>query len=142
MAWLPTQVDPYVLFAWCALTGDLLGKGIMGFIGFGGLVAAVKSLWTLPVVPDSTIVTLRNRQRRYRTKTIVLGWFAVALFAISVGLYFRSISVLGEIGKVCEMPQVPHAGAVAIFPFLFTTIIAVSLFVWLQIRAVRLKKQC
>jgi hypothetical protein len=138
MAWLLTQVDPSTIFAWCTLTGDI-GKPLMALVGFSGLISTARALWTLPAVTDSHIVTLRNKQRRYRNKTIIVGWCALLLFSISIVLYFYSVSRLAAIGRVCEMDHSPHAAAMATLPFLLTTMLALFFFVWLQTRALNLK---
>jgi hypothetical protein len=138
MAWFPTQFDPVAIFAWCTLTGDI-GKPLMALAGVGGLIGTIKSLWTLPAVSDSHIVTLRNKQRRYRSKTIIIGWLTLVLFALSTVLYVCSASRLRAVGSVCEMDHAPHTAALAILPFLLITILALSLFAWLQARALHLK---
>lgn len=113
----------------------------MTLVGFGGLIGTVRAVWTLPAVADTDIITVRNKQRRYRNRTIIIGWFALVLFAISIVLYFYSASCLGAIGKVCEMAHAPQAAAITILPFLLTTIFALSLLVWLQTRALHLKNR-
>ena len=140
MAWLPTQADQFVILAWCTLTGEI-GKPLLAFVGFGGLIGTAKSLWTLPTAADSGIITVRNKQRRYRRNTIIVGWFAFLFFAISIVLYFHSTSLLRGLGPVCEMALAPHTAATAVLPFLLITITAVTLFIWLQVRSLNLKNR-
>jgi len=139
MAWLLTQVDPSTIFAWCILTGDI-GRPVMSLAGFSGLIATVRTLWTLPAFAASDIVTIRNKGRRYRSRTVVLGWFAALLFIISIVLYTYCAARLATIGKVCEMARAPHSAVVVILPFLLTTFAALFCFIWLQIRAIHLKQ--
>jgi hypothetical protein len=139
MVWLPTQADPLVLFAWCTLTGDI-GKPLMGLAGFGGLIGTLRSLSTLPAIATTHIVTVRNKRRRYRRNTIILGCIVFTMFVSSIATYLCSTSLLRAVGKVCEMDQPPHTAVTATLPFLLTTIAALLLFGWFQIRILQLKK--
>ena len=138
MDWLPTQFDPIAIFAWCGLTGEF-GKPLMAFVGFGGTLFCIRSLWTMPSAADTTIITIRNRQRRYRTWTIFLGWVALVLFSTSIPLYFRSANHLRAIERVCEIDHAPHDAAIATVPFLVVTVLAVLCFAWFQARTLPLK---
>jgi hypothetical protein len=140
MDWLPIILDPFVVSAWCALTGEA-GRSVMGLIGVGGLVAAVGSLYTLPpAATDSVIITARNKQRRYRRWTLVIGWIAVAFLIVSAILYFNVTSFLRQFGKVCELSEVSHDISNAIAYFLILAALALAFSLWLRIRIVHLKK--
>jgi hypothetical protein len=138
MDWLPTHVDIATISVWCILTGDL-GRPVMTLAGFGGLIATIRSLYTLPAVGNISIITLRNKKRKYRRITFAVGIFAFILFSVSIVLYFRLTSFLRTIGKVCEMAEVPHDAAVAVLPFLLTTVSALVVFAWFQARILKLK---
>jgi hypothetical protein len=140
MDWLPTQADNVAIFAWCMLTSDI-GRPLMTLVGFGGLIATIRSLWTLPAVADTDIVTNRNKERRYRRRTVIVGVLALILFSISILLYFYSNSLLRAMGKVCEMGQASHTAAMAVLPFLLTTVLALAFFAWLQASTLKLKNR-
>jgi hypothetical protein len=129
MDWFPTQLDPLAIFAWCALTGNI-GRPVMAIVGLGGLIIAIGKLWTLPPPLESNIITVQNKRRRYRTGTLVVGWIASILFAVSIPLYFYATAK----SKVCEETEVSHAAAVAVFPFLTVTLFALCFFLWFQAR--------
>jgi hypothetical protein len=86
MAWLPTPVDPYFVGAWCVLTGEA-GKYVMGIIGLGGLGTTIRSLYTLPDIVETDIITIRNSRLSYRRRTRLVGWIAGACLTISTASY-------------------------------------------------------
>jgi hypothetical protein len=136
MVWLRMNLDSLAITAWCILTSDI-GKPMMGLVGFGGLIATVRSLW-IPVA-ESNIITLRNRQRRYRRITIIVGLVALFSFMSSIPMYAYSTSHLRAMGKVCEMSETPHAAATGVLPFLAATTFALILFGCFQARVFNMK---
>jgi hypothetical protein len=137
MDWPPTNFDAGSVAAWCTLTSDI-GRPVLGLVGLGGVIAVIKSLWTLPVVA-SEIVTIRNKQKRYRRRTILIGWLALISLFISVGMYLYSTSLLRTVGKVCEMNSTSAAAANAVLPFIGTTILTLIFVAWFHARALRVK---
>jgi hypothetical protein len=93
----------------------------------------------LPAVAESEIITIRNRRRRYRNGTFVVGYVAVVLLIVSTVLYFKLTSFLRTVGKVCELSEVTHDVAIAVVPFLLAATLALLASIWFRARIARLK---
>jgi hypothetical protein len=112
----------------------------MGFIGVGGLITTVGSLYALPPAIHTDIISIQNERRNSRTRTKVIGGIAVVLLVISAVLYFNLTSLLRPFGKVCELSEVPHDVSIAIAPFLLAAAFALLFSLWFRARVVGLKK--
>jgi phosphate/sulfate permease len=137
MDWLRIALDDVAFPTWCMLTSEI-GKPIMGLVGLGGITSILRSLYTLPI-PQSPIVTERNKKRRYRRRTVALGWLAVVCLALSVGAYLYATNCLRTFGKVCDMNAPPQGAAIAVTPFLVTTVVGLILLASYHARAFKLK---
>lgn len=137
MDWLPTVLDHAAFPAWCILTSEV-GKPVMGLVGLGGIISIFRTLYALPI-PCSEIITDRNRKRRYRRRTVALGWLTVVCLVASVGTYWCATSSLRNFGKVCEMDSPPHGAAIAVIPFLVMAAIGLAFLGWFHARATKVK---
>lgn len=136
--WFPTQFEHISIPIWCFLTGDA-GKALAPFLGLGGLILTVTTLWALPSVGDCRVITRRNEKRSYRLRTIFVGIVALIAFLVASSLYVFVALSFGPSREVCEKPEAIHGLGRWVGFFLLSSMIALPFLLWLKIRAAKLK---
>jgi hypothetical protein len=116
-----------------------MGKWLLGLLGGAGVIASIKSIWDFPK-SSSDIITVRNRQNRYRWRTILIGYLTIAVLLISAAAYIVSEYYLRKFGKVCEIDVPTPQAANVLFPFFGVSLVAIVFFAWLQVRVSKCKK--
>jgi hypothetical protein len=139
MALTPEQIDVLVIGAWCFLTGDP-GKPLMAVVGLGGLILTIRSLYKLPEVPETQVITRRNMLRRFRNRTKVIGCLAALSFLLSMVAYGVAIPVLESVEQLCKLVTPPHDAVAAAWPFLALNSVGLLLFLWFQKRILDFSK--
>lgn len=113
----------------------------MGLLGFGGVIRVVQLLWSLPPVVETEIVTVQNQRRRYRLRTVLLGWFTLVALLTTMALFSLATSKLHTLGKVCELDNVPRGTVTTIILPLLAGLVVLSSFAWLSSRVVKLNRK-
>jgi hypothetical protein len=136
MDWLPTTLSKGTLPLWCFLQSTT-GETLFQLVGFGGLISTLVALWTLPSV-ETSIITERNKKKRYRSKTRTLGWVVIVLLA---ALPVANYSILeSEFGELCKVDD-PTKPRDRLAIFLAASSIALILFAWFHARAHKVRSE-
>jgi hypothetical protein len=137
MDWILTYLDTASVAIWCTLNSEI-GKPVLGFVGGSGLLAVIKSLWTLPPV-TAEIITIRNQRRTYRGWTIFLGWLVLCALVLCIIMYSVSVNLLLPLGKVCELSPTPDTVARKLLPFFGAVILVAIIISWFQARVDKIR---
>lgn len=114
--------DNILLNAWCALNSSF-GGPLLAIVTVGGFLAVGRSLLGFPIEDSTSPVADRNRNNRYRRRTLWLGITTTVLLLVNVIAYVCAFGVLRVNDKICTVTVLPANSQGPLQWFFFVTLL-------------------